>query len=126
MRYYDVLLVNSLADGMNLVSKEGPVVNERNGVLVLSRLAGSYAELGGAALGVDPLDVDSTATALHAALVMPAGERAERTLRLREAILGNQLSHWLRRQLDDLGFVKPYAPPRDASKALAPMGLLAG
>ncbi|NIN63936.1 MAG: trehalose-6-phosphate synthase, partial [Anaerolineae bacterium] len=56
--------VNPLADGMNLVSKEGPIVNERDGVLVLSRGAGSHGELGGHVVSVDPASVESTAEAL--------------------------------------------------------------
>jgi len=103
MSQCDVLLVNPMADGMNLVSKEGPVLNERDGVLVLSERAGSYAELGDAALGVAPEDIDATAEALHRALTMPAGERAERARRLRQAVVRHSLGRWLRLLLDDLG-----------------------
>src|SRR5262249_41620018 len=65
---YDVLLVNSLKDGLNLVAKEGPLVNRRGGVLCLSPEAGSYAELAGTALEVHPFDVAQSAEALHTAL----------------------------------------------------------
>lgn len=99
---YDVLLVNSLSDGMNLVSKEGALVNERDGVLVLSRAAGAFRELGHAALPTDPSDVSGTADALADALVMPAEERRQRAARLRGAIEANDLSRWLERQLADL------------------------
>lgn len=98
----DVLLVNSLADGMNLVAKEGAIVNERDGVLVLSRAAGAYCELRDAALTVEPLDVDGTADALHDALVMPAMERHDRSLDLRRAVLTQGLDKWLRAQLEDI------------------------
>ncbi|NIN63583.1 MAG: trehalose-6-phosphate synthase, partial [Anaerolineae bacterium] len=57
MRLYDVLLVNPIIDGMNLVAKEGPVVNEQDGVLVLSEGAGASEELGEGALVVSPYDV---------------------------------------------------------------------
>ncbi|MDP8921874.1 MAG: trehalose-6-phosphate synthase, partial [Chloroflexota bacterium] len=67
----DVMLVNPVADGMNLVAKEGAIVNDRDGVLVLSTTAGAYEELGPACLGVDPLDVAGTADALARALTMP-------------------------------------------------------
>jgi trehalose 6-phosphate synthase len=103
MRFFDVMLVNSLADGMNLVSKEGAVLNERDGILLLSRSAGSYRELSGGALGIDPRDVAGTADALHKALSMGAEERAERAAALRAAVLQRQLQGWLDRQLTDLG-----------------------
>lgn len=102
MTMYDVLLVNSLLDGMNLVSKEGPVVNQRDGVLVLSETAGSYEELKCGALGVRPIDIEETAAALHLALLMPADKRAERAAKLRQAVYSHQLSDWLRLQIKDL------------------------
>jgi len=84
-RRYDVLLVNPVRDGMNLVAKEGPVVNGRDGVLVLSRQAGAFEELGADALAVNPFDVSGTARALGEALAMPAAERAPRAARLAAA-----------------------------------------
>lgn len=109
MRLYDVLLVNSAADGMNLVSKEGAVLNERDGVLVLSRTAGSYGQLGHASLGIDPKDTLATAEALHSALSMPSQERQRRARLLRGAVLEHQLSEWLAQQLDDLS-IAPSVP----------------
>lgn len=76
LRRYDALLVNPVRDGMNLVAKEGPVVNERDGVLVLSREAGAWSELRPGALGVNPFDISETAQALGRALDMEPGERA--------------------------------------------------
>jgi trehalose 6-phosphate synthase len=102
MSLYDILLVNPLADGMNLVSKEGPIVNERDGVLVLSRGAGSHGELGEDALSVHPTDVEGTAEALASALSMPEAERRARAEQLRQTIERNDLSVWLRSQLQDL------------------------
>ena len=69
---YDVLLVNPVMDGLNLVAKEAPLVNERDGVLVLSRNAGAYEELEAWVIGVDPLDVDGQAEALERAIELPA------------------------------------------------------
>jgi trehalose 6-phosphate synthase len=102
MSIYDVLLVNPYRDGMNLVSKEGPVVNERDGVLVLSRTAGAYGELEEGALPVEPEDVAGTAEAIHAAIVMPLAERRRRAAILRRAVELHDLEDWLRGQLDDL------------------------
>ena len=75
-RRYDVLFVNPVKDGLNLVAKEGPLVNERDGVLCLSPEAGAYDELGDAAVAVHPFDVSQSAAALHEALAMPDSERA--------------------------------------------------
>jgi trehalose 6-phosphate synthase len=102
MTQYDVLLVNPLIDGMNLVAKEGPIVNERAGVLILSEGAGAHDQLGAAALSVAPVDVEGTARALEQALEMEQPERLARAERLREAILSEDIKWWLDRQLADL------------------------
>jgi trehalose 6-phosphate synthase len=102
MSLYDALLVNSVADGMNLVSKEGPIVNEREGVVVLSKGAGSYSELEAGVLGVEPRDVQATAEALWQALTMPVEKKRERSGRLRSVIERRDLRLWARSQLEDL------------------------
>jgi trehalose 6-phosphate synthase len=99
---YDALLVNPVFDGMNLVAKEGPLLNRSRGVLVLSRTAGAYAELGRAAIGVDPVDVAGTAEAIAEALEMPAEERATRAATLRRAAASRTPAQWAGRQLRDL------------------------
>ncbi len=98
----DVLLVNPLADGMNLVSKEGPIVNQRGAVLVLSREAGSHAELAQGVLSIDPTDVEGTARALAKAIRMPPDERRWRAHLLRRIIERNDLSVWLKDLLEDM------------------------
>ena len=100
MQIYDVLLVNSIADGMNLVAKEGPIVNQQNGVLVLSERTGAYQQLGSQALIVAPLDISDTAHALHRGLTMPLAERRERAERLRTLIENQDVLDWLRQQLN--------------------------
>jgi trehalose 6-phosphate synthase len=92
---YDVLFVNPLRDGLNLVAKEGPVLNERRGALVLSREAGAYEELREAAFGVHPFDVVGTAAALRAALECPESERAARADRLASLAATWSPSRWL-------------------------------
>lgn len=92
---YDVLLVNPLRDGMNLVAKEGPLVNEKDGVLVLSREAGAWEELRSAALGINPFDVSATSTALDAALRMDRAERRQRAGTLKEIVLRRDAHGWL-------------------------------
>lgn len=102
LKMYDVLLVNSIADGMNLVAKEGPVVNENNGALVLSERTGVHQQLGFGALVISPVDVYATALALHQALIMPEAERHQRAVALRQSIEKEDISHWLQRQLETL------------------------
>jgi trehalose 6-phosphate synthase len=102
MSLYDVLLVNSVADGMNLVAKEGPILNTHEGVLVLSKFAGAHAELACGAIGIDPFDVDETADALYRALTMPVQERRERLRKLKDAIRQHDLRDWFRALLADI------------------------
>jgi len=102
MSMYDVLLVNPTVDGMNLVSKEGPAVNGKSGVLVLSETAGSSAELRAGALMVSPDDIEGAAAALDRALRMEPEERRERVQRLREAIIRHDLRRWFRLLLEDV------------------------
>ena len=100
---YDVLLVNPIMDGMNLVSKEGPALNEADGVLVLSRGAGSFDELGRHAVEIgDSLDVGSTADALERALSMDPAERKRRAEALREEASRRRPADWIDAQLEDL------------------------
>jgi len=99
LQIYNALLVNSIADGMNLVAKEGPIVNRRDGVLILSEHTGAYQQLGSGALIVSPLDVYATAEAMHQALIMPAEERRERSERLRSLIEREDIVDWLCQQL---------------------------
>ena len=99
---YDVLLVNPVFDGMNLVAKEGPALNERRGVLVLSQNAGAWAELGRFALKVNPFDVGQTADALSKALVMSDAERGRRARGLRTAVLRSSPERWITHQLHDV------------------------
>ena len=77
-KHYDVLLVNAMFDGMNLVAKEGPLVNERDGVSILSENTGAHEELGEFALSVNPFDIQELADSIHAALTMAPAERARR------------------------------------------------
>ena len=101
-REYDVLLVNSIADGMNLISKEAPLLNERDGVVVLSERAGSFEELEPWVLPIDPLDVEQTAAQLEAALELPQPERGERAHALRTFVEEHDVARWIALQLHDL------------------------
>jgi trehalose 6-phosphate synthase len=99
---YDVLFVNPVIDGMNLVAMEGPVLNRRQGVLVLSRNAGAFGRLGRYAVPVNPFDIRETSEALKLALEMPVDERMRRARGLSRLVLSNPPSRWVREQLEDL------------------------
>ncbi len=101
MQLYDVLLVNPLADGMNLVAKEGALVNQEDGVLVLSENAGVFYELGEQALTVSPFDIFGTANALHQALTMPPEEKRKRAEALRALVKKADIRRWFYDQVDD-------------------------
>lgn len=96
---YDVLFVNPIKDGLNLVAKEGPLCNTRDGVVCLSPEAGAYDELHDAVLPVHPFDVEQGATALHTALAMPDDERADRAARLRSLAAARTPRTWLDDQI---------------------------
>jgi trehalose 6-phosphate synthase len=93
-KQFDVLLVNAIFDGMNLVAKEAPLVNERDGVVVLSENAGAYAELGEWALTVNPFDVEGQAEAIGNALAMDADERRRRLDAIRRHVCEHDLNRW--------------------------------
>ena len=99
---YDVLLVNPVFDGMNLVAMEGPILSRRQGVLVLSRNAGAHGRLGRYAVSVNPFDIDETAEAIRRALEMPADERRRRARGLSRLVLANPPERWVGGQLEDL------------------------
>jgi trehalose 6-phosphate synthase len=99
---FDVLLVNPVMDGLNLVAKEAPLLNERDGVVVLSRQAGAYDEIGEWTVGVDPLDVPGQAEALARALSRPASERGRYLEGIRAAARSHDLDAWAERELAEL------------------------
>ena len=101
-RLADVMLVNPIRDGMNLVAKEGPILSDRGCALVLSTEAGAADELGPHALMVNPFDVSQTAQALHEALSMSAAERERRSAALAAAATAMPPSRWFGDQLDAL------------------------
>ena len=101
MQLYSVLLVNPIKDGMNLVAKEGVLVNQNQGVLVLSEQTGAFDELGEHALAVSPYDIYGTAHAMHQALTMPLEERQERAEKLRAIVAGSDVKRWFELQVAD-------------------------
>jgi trehalose 6-phosphate synthase len=101
MQLYDVLLVNPIIDGMNLVAKEGPTVNSLGGVLVISEGAGAIEQLQHAALTVSPTDIVGTANALYQALTMPLEQRYHYANTLKRSIAEHDIAMWLYEQFED-------------------------
>jgi trehalose 6-phosphate synthase len=110
----DVLMVNALADGMNLVAKESVVVNRRDGVLALSENTGAHQELGAFAVTLYPFDIQQQADALHAALIMDRALRRARREAAARVVEENDIAKWLHLQLTDLGVTPGAAPDQEA------------
>ena len=106
---YDVLFVNAIFDGMNLVAKEAPLVNERDGVLLLSENTGAHDELAQWSLVVNPFDVVGQAEAIHAALELSPADRRARIEAIRAHVREHDIESWLSAQLADLDAVSPVA-----------------
>ena len=102
LKRYDVLMVNPILDGMNIVAKEGSVVNDNNGVLVLSTGAGCYQELKDGSICINPFDLRQTAEALDMALLMDEKTKAQMVSKTRKAIEINDLNKWVSDQLNDI------------------------
>jgi trehalose 6-phosphate synthase len=101
-KHYDVLIVNAMFDGMNLVAKEGPMVNERAGVSILSENTGAHEELGEYALSVNPFDLQELADSIHAALTMRVEERERRHEGLKSIVTARNPGDWVDEQLADI------------------------
>jgi trehalose 6-phosphate synthase len=109
-KQFDVLLVNAIFDGMNLVAKEAPLVNERDGVVVLSENTGAHAELGEWVLTVNPFDVEAQAEAIHRALEMDEAERRRRLESIRAHVRAHDVNAWVEMQLAALDGLAATAP----------------
>ena len=102
MKLYDVLLVNSIIDGMNLVAKEGPVVNTRGGIVILSETAGAHNQLREGVLSISPADIEGTAQALYQAIHASVEERERRATILSQEVEREDVIHWMETQMADL------------------------
>lgn len=100
LQVYDVLLVNAIADGMNLIAKEGPIVNQRDGVLILSDRAGARQQLETGSTIIPPCDIHATSEAIHQGLIMDRETRRKRAARLRWLIENNDINAWIENQFN--------------------------
>jgi trehalose 6-phosphate synthase len=109
-KQFDLLMVNSLFDGMNLVAKEAPAVNTRDGVVMLSENTGAHEELGDCTLSVNPFDIQEQADTIHRALTMDPEEKALRASRLKQIISERDPGDWIDEQLADIAGKRSPAP----------------
>ena len=132
-KHYDVMMVNAMFDGMNLVAKEGPLVNERHGVSILSENTGAHEELGEFALSVNPFDVQELADAIYSALMMSPEARERRARGLKEIVTSRDPGDWIDEQIADIRAKtstrapratpsKPNSPARACARAAAARG----
>lgn len=122
MQFYDVLMVNPIIDGMNLVAKEGPAVNQTNGVLLLSRTVGAFQQLGKAAVPTSPTDVAETAQALYKALMLPENERRQKATLARLSVEKQNLDAWMQRQVADINELLDHQEQNIAAARVASNG----
>ena len=106
---FDLLVVNAIFDGMNLVAKEAVIVNQRHGVLALSENTGAHEEMGEVALTLHPFDIQQQANAFYEGLMMEAEERRERHEACVAIVRGNDIDKWLHEQLVDVREVRDQA-----------------
>ena len=102
LRRYDLLLVNPVRDGLNLVAKEGALVNRSDGVIVLSENVGAHEELHSHVLSVNPFDIEATANAMHQAIVMGIEEKRRLNEGARDVVRTNDIARWITRQVQDI------------------------
>ncbi len=112
-KHYDLLMVNAMFDGMNLIAKEGPLVNERNGVSLLSENTGAHEELAEFSLSVNPFNVQEQADAIHRALTMSAQERSRRAQGLKRIVTARDPGDWVDDQLTDIERKRDAQSPAD-------------
>lgn len=124
MKWYDALLVNSIIDGMNLVAKEGALLNERNGVLILSEGAGAVSQLGDHSLIIGPTDVEGTADAIYDALTMPLEDRRRRAEGLRRAVESDDVTTWFENQVADMLTYGQERPPLEEEEIVLPPNIV--
>jgi trehalose 6-phosphate synthase len=102
LRNFDVLLVNPVYDGLNLVVKEGALVNRAEGMIVLSENAGAHEELQPHVLSINPFDIESTSESIYEGLMMAGEERRKRNEAARNVVKINDISRWITRQVQDI------------------------
>ena len=90
----DIAMITPVRDGMNLVAKEFISTRvEKDGILILSEMAGASKELFQAIL-VNPFDLNNMAEALYQAVNMSKVEQVERNRKMRKRLKRYNVEHW--------------------------------
>jgi len=103
---YDCMIVNPIADGMNIVPKEASAVNLSKGVIILSEKAGCFEELKDNVLAVNPYDISQTAEAYKNAVTIGDKEREYRFDNLQKIVGQRTVYHWISEQFEDIEKLK--------------------
>jgi trehalose 6-phosphate synthase len=101
-KQFDVLMVNAIYDGMNLIAKEAGLINRHDGVLILSENTGAHEELGEYCLSVNPFDLESQSEAIYQALIMEKDEKSRRAGMIRDTVKHNDIQKWIETQFVDI------------------------
>ena len=99
---YDCIIVNPISDGMNIVPKEAAVVNEKNGILILSETAGCFDEIKEETIPVNPYDISETAEAYYKAITMGENDRKKRLINLNRIVANRNIYDWISNQFRDI------------------------
>jgi trehalose 6-phosphate synthase len=93
---YDYLIACSVADGLNLVVKEGAILNNRNGVIISTESVGAMAELGKfCVVAAAPTQV-CVAQALLDAKALDFESRRKMSVELKRIVQEFDSSNWAR------------------------------
>jgi trehalose 6-phosphate synthase len=101
-KQFDVLMVNAIYDGMNLIAKEAGLINRRDGVIILSENTGAHEELGEYCISVSPFNLESQSQAIYQALVMEEDEKRRRAGMIRDTVKHNDIHKWIETQFIDI------------------------
>jgi trehalose 6-phosphate synthase len=101
-KQFDVLMVNAIYDGMNLIAKEAGLINRRDGVIILSENTGAHEELGEYSISVNPFDLESQKEAIYQALTMEKDEKSRRAGMIKDTVRHNDIHKWIETQFVDI------------------------
>lgn len=100
LKIYDVFLQNAIIDGTNLVTKQAPIVNEKNGTIILSETSSVSKELTDYVVKVAPTDLAGTAMALYQSLITKEKDRKNNYKKIVDHIKCHDNKAWLLTQLE--------------------------
>jgi trehalose 6-phosphate synthase len=91
---YDYLIACSVADGLNLVVKEGAILNNRNGLIISTKQVGAMAELADFCIIAADANVTGITDALIEARNLSKESRRKMSFELKQQIQEFDASVW--------------------------------